>query len=126
MKAESFRRWLYLYGRAWMSRDPKAATVLYTEAATYQVTPFTGRYAGATQFMRIGKMSQTQKEIPFDHEIVAVTPEKGLARRRASFIIEPFGLKTKSDGFFLCSSLREWWHTAAADRSPLSSVKFVN
>jgi hypothetical protein len=119
VETESFRRWLDLYGRAWMSRDPKAATVLYAEAATYQVTPFTEPIRGRDAIYAYWEnVAKTQKEIQFDYEIVGVTPEKGIARWWASFIIEPPGLKTKLDGVFvisldadnLCSSLREWWH----------------
>jgi SnoaL-like domain len=37
---DAFRSWLDAYGRAWEKRDPEAATALFTEDSTYQVTPF--------------------------------------------------------------------------------------
>ena len=47
-----------------------------------------------------------------------MTPEHGIARWWASFLIVPEQLKTKLDGIFVialddqgkCLQLREWWH----------------
>jgi hypothetical protein len=36
----AFKSWLDAYGQAWENRNPEAATALYTESGTYQVTPF--------------------------------------------------------------------------------------
>ena len=119
MDGDSFTRWLEAYGRAWMGRDAVAATALYTDDATYQITPFDeplrGRGAIAAYWEGV---AATQEKIRFDFEILAVTAEYGIARWRASFVRVPPGLNTRLDGIFLitlaadgrCQSLREWWH----------------
>jgi hypothetical protein len=35
----AFESWLDAYGQAWVNRDPEAATALFAEGGTYQVTP---------------------------------------------------------------------------------------
>ena len=63
-------------------------------------------------------ITQTEQGIQFGYEILALTPEQGIARWWASFVRVPPGLQTKLDGIFLisldengrCHSLREWWH----------------
>ena len=63
-------------------------------------------------------VARTEENIQFGYEILAVTPELGIARWWASFVIVPQRLQTKLDGIFLitlnadgrCQSLREWWH----------------
>jgi uncharacterized protein (TIGR02246 family) len=119
MDRESFERWLDAYGRAWMGRDAKAAAALYTDDATYQVTPFDEPLRGRAAIRAYWDgVARTQERIQFDFEVVAVTAEFGIARWRASFVRVPPGLDTKLDGIFLialaangrCQSLREWWH----------------
>jgi SnoaL-like domain len=119
MTASAFASWLDAYGRAWTSRDPQAAADLYTEHGTYQVTPFLkpmrGRQAILDYWMHV---TQTEQDIQFGYEILSVSPDQGIARWWASFVIVPPGLQTKLDGIFLisldengrCHSLREWWH----------------
>lgn len=119
MEKESLKSWLDSYGQAWMGRDPDAAVALYTDDATYQVTPFDEPLRGRAAIYKywVG-VAKTQERIHFDYEVIAVTAEKGVARWRASFVIVPPGLETKLDGIFVvslnsdgrCQSLREWWH----------------
>jgi ketosteroid isomerase-like protein len=119
MDQASFHRWLHAYGHAWMGRDPKAAAALYTDDATYQVTPFDEPIRGrAAIYAYWDGVAKTQERIRFDFEVVAVTSEHGIAHWWASFVRVPPGLETKLDGIFLialdadgrCQSLREWWH----------------
>ncbi len=119
MDQQSFKRWLDTYGHAWMSRDPDAATALYTDDAIYQVTPFDKRPQGRAAIHEYWNgVAKTQENIQFSYEVLAVTSEHGLARWQASFVRVPSGLITKLDGIFLialdsdgrCHSLREWWH----------------
>jgi SnoaL-like domain len=119
MTANAFVSWLDSYGQAWESRDPQAAANLFAEEGTYQVTPFVepmrGRPAILAYWTHVAK---TEQNIHFGYEILAVTPDHGIARWWASFVIVPPGLQTKLDGIFLisldengrCVSLREWWH----------------
>src|SRR6516165_8850060 len=63
-------------------------------------------------------VTETERNIQFGHEILAVTEESGIARWWATFLIVPQGLQTKLDGIFVinldgdgrCTALREWWH----------------
>ena len=119
MEPTSFESWLEAYGRAWRNRDAQAAADLYADDGTYQVTPFVEAMRGRRAIFNYwSNVAQTQRDIEFGYEILAVTKETGIARWRASFVIVPQGLQTRLDGIFLislgadgrCRSLREWWH----------------
>lgn len=116
---EAFAAWLEKYGKAWIARDAQEAADLYTEDGTYQVTPFVEPMRGRTAILEYWtKVAQTEENIEFGYEVLAVTPAQGMARWWACFVIVPPGLKTKLDGIFVialdergkCSRLREWWH----------------
>ena len=116
---ESFAAWMDSYGRAWEARDARAAADLYAENGTYQVTPFVEPMQGRAAICEYWThVAQTQENIQFGYEILAVTPEHGIARWWASFLIVPQQLKTRLDGIFVialddwekCLSLQEWWH----------------
>jgi hypothetical protein len=119
MTQNAFASWLDAYGRAWTSRDPRAAADLFAEDGTYQVTPFLEPMCGRQSIFEYWtNVAQTEQDIQFRYEILAVTPERGITRWWASFVRVPPGLQTKLDGIFLisldenghCHSLREWWH----------------
>jgi len=119
MERKSFERWLEKYGRAWSERNAQAAVDLYTEDGSYQVTPFVEAMRGRQAIFEYwSHVAETQRDIQFGYEILAVTAEIGVARWWASFVIVPQGLQTKLDGIFVislddngrCRSLREWWH----------------
>jgi hypothetical protein len=102
-----------------MERHARAASELYTEDGTYQVTPFVEPMRGrAAIFEYWSHVAATQRDIQFGYEVLAVTAEMGISRWWASFVIVPHGLQTKLDGIFVialdaddrCRSLREWWH----------------
>ncbi|HYL63591.1 MAG TPA: nuclear transport factor 2 family protein [Candidatus Methylomirabilis sp.] len=119
MDEETFNEWLASYGRAWTNRDAEAAASLYTEDATYQVTPFDEPLRGHAAIRGYWTgVAKTQKRIQFGYEILAITDQYGIAKWSASFVIMPQSLDTQLDGIFLisldpagrCQSLREWWH----------------
>jgi SnoaL-like domain len=116
---EAFAAWMDSYGRAWEARDAKAAAELYAENGTYQVTPFVEPMRGRAAILEYWThVAQTEENIQFGYEILALAPEHGFARWWASFVIVPQQLKTKLDGVFVialddcgrCLQLREWWH----------------
>jgi hypothetical protein len=118
MDAISFKSWLDAYGRAWIARDAESAASLYTDDATYQVTPFTERHRGRAAILDYWRgVCETEQDIQFSYEILGVTANYGIAHWWASFSRVPPGLPTKLDGIFLitlnseglCHSLREWW-----------------
>jgi len=51
----AFKSWLDAYGHASESRNPEAATALFAENGTYQVTPFLNPCAGEKPFSSIGQ-----------------------------------------------------------------------
>jgi hypothetical protein len=63
-------------------------------------------------------VAETEQDVQFGYEVLAVTQEAGIARWWASFLIVPQRLQTRLDGIFLitldgngrCRSLKEWWH----------------
>ncbi len=119
MEPDKLKTWLEAYGRAWEARDPRAATALFAEDGTYQVTPFVAPMRGHEAiFQYWSEVTRPERDIQFGFEILALTADAGIARWWASFVRVPPGLKTKLDGIFLisldahnrCKSLREWWH----------------
>ena len=119
METTTLRSWMDAYGRAWIGRNPRAAANLFAEDGTYQVTPFAEPIRGRSAILDYWThVAETERDIQFGYEVLALTPEVGIARWWASFLIVPQGLQTKLDGIFLialdadsrCKSLREWWH----------------
>jgi hypothetical protein len=119
MEQSAFKAWLEEYGRAWMGRDARAAAELYTVDGTYQVIPFVEPMRGHAAILAYWThVAETERDIEFGYEVLAVSAEMGIARWWASFVIVPQGLQTKLDGIFVidldaegrCRSLREWWH----------------
>jgi hypothetical protein len=115
----AFEFWLDAYGQAWVNRDPEAATALFAEGGTYQVTPFLEPMRGRKAIFEYwSEVARTEESIKFEYEILIVNAKLNIAKWSASFVIVPPGLKTKLDGIFLisldaegrCTSLQEWWH----------------
>jgi SnoaL-like domain len=115
----AFKSWLDAYGHAWESRNPEAATALFTEDGTYQVTPFLEPMRGRKAIYEYWcEVVRTEENITFAYEILVENAERNIARWSASLVIVPPGLQTRLDGIFLisldgegrCQSLQEWWH----------------
>src|SRR5436309_15624909 len=116
MELHAFQSWLEAYGRGWMGRSPQAAADLFAEDGTYQITPFLAPMRGRSAIVDYWiHVAETERDIQFGCEILAVTEQAGIARWWASFLIVPQGLQTRLDGIFLialgpddrCRSLRE-------------------
>jgi hypothetical protein len=125
MQETVFRDWLEKYGRAWESRDPHAAAALFADDGSYHLTPFTRPMRGQEAILEYWRgVCETERDIQFGFEILAVASEMGVARWWASFLIVPQQLATKLDGVFvitldrteLCTSFREWWHKEQRER----------
>ena len=115
----AFKSWLDAYGNAWESRNPEAATALFTENGTYQVTPFLEPLRGRKAIYEYWcEIVRSEENIRFAYEVLVAHGELNIARWSASFVIVPPGLQTRLDGVFLislddegrCKSLQEWWH----------------
>ena len=111
--------WLEAYGRAWETRDPKAATPLFTESAGYQKTPYDEPFRGRGEIADYwASVTADQKDIDFEFETVAVSGDTGVALWSARFRTISGDAPVELNGVFILefadashvSSLREWWH----------------
>ena len=117
MDLPSVKSWLDAYGRAWETRSPEMAGVLFTEDASYQESPYDELMRGRSAIVEYwSHIPRTQEDIHFDHDIIALTSDVAMIHWRASFTRTPSKAKVKLDGIFLlnfegnhCRSLREWW-----------------
>jgi len=117
MDLHSLKSWLDSYGRAWETKNPEAAGVLFTEDASYQESPYDEPMRGRSAIVEYwSHVSRTQEDIHFNHEIIALTSHVATVHWTASFTRTPSKAKVKLDGIFLlnfegnhCRSLREWW-----------------
>jgi len=114
-----FEFWLNAYGQAWENRSPEAATALFAEDGTYQVTPFVEPICGRKAIFEYwSEVARTEENITFRFEILVANASLNIARWSASFVIVPLGMHTELDGIFLisldhegrCKRLQEWWH----------------
>jgi hypothetical protein len=87
MRSATFQHGLEAYGQAWKDRNLRAAADLFLEEGTYQVTPFLEpMHVCAAIFNYWSHVAETEREIQFGYEILAVTQEAGIARWWASFL----------------------------------------
>jgi len=115
-----FKKWLDAYGAAWENGDADAAAALFTEDAAYHETPFDEPMTGIQAIHRYWTegAAQSQKDVAFSYEALAVVGNVGLARWHASFVRIRTGKRVELDGFLLaefaaagkCAVFREWWH----------------
>ncbi len=119
MTMTDLEEWLRGYGRAWETRDPEAAAVLFAEDVRYHETPFRDPAVGRDGIRAYWTAATAnQRDVHFHHEVLCLENEMGIARWRANFLTLPKGKETRLDGIFLlrfnedghCQELREWWH----------------
>jgi hypothetical protein len=115
-----FEKWLDAYGAAWQSGDAKAAIKLFSDEAEYYETPFDVPMVGCEAIYRYwdAGAGESQKDVLFSYQALAIVENKGLALWQASFVRIPSGNQVELDGFLAaefddigkCSVFREWWH----------------
>lgn len=119
MTKDAFKMWLDAYGRAWETRDPDAATDLFTEDALYYETPFADPFAGRKAIYNYwADVPRLQTNITFRYEILSVKGDTGVARWWADFTRISSQKRVHLDGIFVitmadngrCREFREWWH----------------
>jgi len=119
MTYEDLHTWLDAYGRAWETRDAHAIGELFTEDARYQENPFGQPLRGRAAIREYWTKAvvQTQEQIRFGFEILAVRENSAIVHWWASFLRVSTRAPVKLDGIFLltfgsgnhCCELREWW-----------------
>ncbi len=116
----AFRAWLDAYGAAWQDGDAQATFDLFADNAVYYENPFEDPMAGQDAIRRYWSegAGDSQRDVHFLHEPIAVSESKGLAQCQATFVRNPSGTHVELDGFLMaefddagmCSVFREWWH----------------
>jgi ketosteroid isomerase-like protein len=120
LKLDSLTTWLAAYGDAWQNGDADAVITLFSDNAKYYETPFSDPMIGRPaihNYWREGA-AESQTDIRFTYQALAVTENKGLAQWQATFTRLPSGNRVELDGFLTaefnptgkCTLFREWWH----------------
>ena len=118
MTEAELRAWMDAYTVAFDAQDSEAASKLFTEDGTYQWGPFGELLVGREAIRRAWDEHQDVEEVAeMTYEVIAVTPEVGVARWIASHTNERERRRHRMDGVFvvtltedgLCDSFREWW-----------------
>ncbi len=117
---DSFITWLAAYGDAWQNGDADAVITLFSNDAKYYETPFDEPMV-ATQaiynYWREGA-AESQTDVRFTYQALAVVENIGLAQWQATFTRLPSSNRVELDGFLTaeftplsqCTIFREWWH----------------
>jgi uncharacterized protein (TIGR02246 family) len=112
-------KWLDAYGAAWESRDADAAANIFSEDATYQVTPYEEPHVGQDGVRNYwAGVTENQRNVQFEYEAISVAGNTGIAHWTAKFEVAPDGTPLELNGIFIlefdgdgkCRRLREWWH----------------
>ena len=120
MNHSSFNDWLELYGKAWTQRKPELISDLFAQDAKYFEKPFSEPLEGIDEINQYWKgVFLTQKDISFEHKIILVDNDVGIAHFEASFLRQPGNVYVKLDGIFQvnlnsqnkCTSFSEWWQS---------------
>lgn len=102
MTTHDLDRWLRAYGRAWVTRDPEAAARLFSEDVTYHETPFDEPARGIEEVRRYwAENTAVQREVTFDHEVLALEGYRGIAHWRAEYVRPATGIRARLDGVFV-------------------------
>jgi ketosteroid isomerase-like protein len=117
---DNFNRWLDAYGAAWQDGDAEAAMALFAMDAEYYENPFDDPMVGKDAIHRYWSdgAGESQRDVRFVHEAIAVVESTGLAHWQAAFVRIPSGNHVELDGFLMaefdasgrCAVFREWWH----------------
>lgn len=120
INSSDFADWLDEYGQAWEYGDAEHAIRLFTEDAYYYETPFDSPMKGHEAIRRYWNegAGQSQKDVQFSAQVLAVGEDFGIALWQAKFVRVPSGKQVSLDGVLLasfdergkCKIFREWWH----------------
>ena len=111
--------WLTAYGTAWETKDAAAVVEIFTDAATYQETPYADPFRGREAISDYwSTVTADQDDIDFESSVIAVSGNTGIAQWSARFRSISGDVPVELNGVFVLefadsgevSSLREWWH----------------
>jgi hypothetical protein len=120
LNLNNFNIWLATYGAAWQNADADAVITLFSNDAHYYETPFDEPMIGRPaiyNYWREGA-AESQADIHFTNQALAVVENKGLAQWQLTFTRLPTRNQVQLDGFLTAdfnptgqsTTFREWWH----------------
>lgn len=124
MNGVELEKWLQAYGKAWETRDARAASELFAHQARYHETPFAEPAVGRQGVLKYWtKATQGQRDVSFTFEIVTLELDTAVVRWSAELTRAASESRRMLDGVFLlsfdevglCTELREWWHSSGAE-----------
>lgn len=119
MDADSFKKWLDDYKKAWETRDPAAVRELFASQAVYVERPYQEPMRGVEAIAAYwAHIPRTQDDVHVHLEPLAFSGDLGIAHWWASFLKVPSGKRVHLDGVLAatfdaserCRMFREWWH----------------
>jgi len=118
--SSDFEDWLDKYGQVWECGDAESVIRLFTDDANYYETPSDKPMNGHEAIRRYWSegAGQSQKDVQFSAQVLAVSEDSAIARWQAKFVRVPSGNQVSLDGVLLasfdergkCKVFREWWH----------------
>lgn len=119
MDGDVFKEWVERYRDAWERRDANAAAGLFTDDATYEVTPFDEPLQGREAIRDYWQQAtDRQRDVGVLATVLAVGDVEGMAHWRATYTQAEGQRRVELDGVLVaavdaqghCTSFREWWH----------------
>ena len=119
MTRVELEEWLRAYGEAWVSRDAERVSVLFSEDASYRVTPFSEPALGRDGIREYwDEATGRHRKVRFRFEILSLQDEVSIVHWSTDYSRDPGGESASLDGIFvlrfteegLCERLLEWWH----------------
>jgi len=120
MNDKSFSKWLDALGKAWISRNPIAASDLCSKNVIYFEDPFLSPLQGREAVKKIWlDVPTTQKDVKFSYKIISISEDFGIAEWDASFTRIPANTEAELKGIYLvkldnnglCTEFHQWWNS---------------
>jgi hypothetical protein len=122
MERDVLERWISSYGESWKRQNLIGFMELFADGATYMFTPLNDLMRGKEEIRRYVESGYAlQKDIEFDHELLALNPTGGICRWKAALTWKATEERVRFDGIYsvylneqrLCYRFDEWWHCTA-------------
>ena len=115
-----FADWLTRYGLAWETRDPDAASALFSADAEYHWIPFVEPKRGPSEIAAAWSFAVSQqRDVRFRFTVLSVSGDLGVAHWHTKLVRIEGSRDVEIDGILtaeiaengLCRVFREWWHS---------------
>jgi hypothetical protein len=115
-----FEDWLDGLGKAWVNKDPVAASNLCSKNVIYYEDPFLPPLTNRDQVKNMwSEVPNSQKNIKYSYEIISIIQNMCITEWSASFTRIPSNTPAKLKGIYLvkldsdglCEEFHQWWNT---------------